>query len=543
MIGYKVYRKDGEYGMEVYTPKRVSGAALEMVRGSGRQAAKAQYILTVWLDKTKAPERKLVIATTVEPHKIGEMEGLTTSTIVSHPILPKELEYKLEFHVGKRGRDLFHIKLDADVMDAKQQRWTFETRVKNMLAETNGRNITVDMELRSKGADVAALLSLYGGSNAEHLYTAGANLKLKEKERIEKELFIHVEVSPQKASMTFGSPAKQTVLKGRWNVDKIVSYNRLQLSASTRIFGLAPTIYVVDMNTSPHIDIRVFSKGTSENYHQVVGGLLDDKRFEIALIRQLNVQRKELAAVYVSLNSSELLTTRLTWKIEDLRALLTTVRARSQAIAGELQSIRSSLATDLSPVVLKWRSFGNLKSTYEKLAADYVKQLKQMKSEVEQDESMKEAVELMENIAWGVEYVGELIQNVIGTWEGKGNMADRIEEFFEMISDRVTTFMRAASKATTQMLEDIIRYLEQWKLQYGQRDGVLSAIWSTFRLNTKFRNRFLKMYFPLQISTKPNATNLRTALTSSPPTSTNVSTNSSLGSNPSRSEIAMSSLA
>lgn len=71
LIGYKVYRKDGEYGMEVYSPKRVSGIALDIVKGSaGRQATKAQYVLTVWLDKTKAPERKLVIITAVETHRV-----------------------------------------------------------------------------------------------------------------------------------------------------------------------------------------------------------------------------------------------------------------------------------------------------------------------------------------------------------------------------------------------------------------------------------------------------------------------------------------
>ena len=66
-------------------------------------------------------------------------------------------------------------------------------------------------------------------------------------------------------------------------------------------------------------------------------------------------------------------------------------------------------------------------------------------------------------------------------------MADRIEEFFEMISDRVTTSVRAASKAATQMLEYIIPYLEQWK-----HISLRPEIWRLIRhleyILIKFRN-------------------------------------------------------
>lgn len=475
VVGYKAYKKDNEYGLEVFTPKRTGAATFEIARGS-RLSSKTQFILTVWLDKTKAPERKLVIVTSVDPHKMGDMEGLTTSTLIKHPMLPKDLEYKLDFHTGKNGRDIFHFKLDADVMDPKHQRWSLETNVKNLLTENNGRNITIDMELRSKGADVAALLSLYGGSSASHLYTVGANLKLKEKERIQKELFARVDAAPQKASLSFGSPAKQMTLEGRWSVDEIVNYKRLQLSASTRLFGLSPTVYVLDMNTSPHIDIRVFSKGASENYHQLVGGLVDETHFELALIRQLNVQKKELAAVYVALNSTDRLSTRLTWKLDDLRGLLAAVRSRSQAIAKEMQTVRSSLATELGAIAPKWRSFANLRSSYEKLAADYSNQLEQMRKEIKEDESLMEFFELMEHVAQGIKYLGEAVEGAFDQFDNQGSIFDIIENIVDKISERLTKLVSSVGEMTSKVLEDIVRIFEQWKFQYGQKDGLIAAI-------------------------------------------------------------------
>ncbi len=482
LVGYKVYKKDSELGLEIYTPKRITGAALEIVRGSGRQV-KSQFILTVWLDKTKAPERKLVITTTAESNKMGDMEGYSTSTTIKHPMLSRELEYKIEFHKlpsVKRGHDLVHFKLDADVMDPKHQRWVFETYVKNTLADKNGRNITVEMELRSVGADLSALLTVFGGRTAENVMLAGANLKLKEKERIEKELFVRVDASPRSAFLTLGSPAKQMTLEARMNIDDIVSYKRLQLSASTRIFGLSPTVYVLDMNTSPHVDIRVFSKGSPENYHQVAGGLLDDNRFELALIRQLNVQKKELAAVYVTLNSSNLLTERMTWKLDDLRALLTTVRTRSQAIVNEVRNVRTSLTPELNTFMLKWRSFGNFKNIYEKMSADYSKQLNQLKSEVEEDESMKSVVDLWEKINSFVQKISERIEAVLEQWGDKSEMVEAaqkaIENVIEMVAEHLAENIKTARKTASQWLEDLLRYFEQWKIQYGQEKGILSAM-------------------------------------------------------------------
>jgi ElaB/YqjD/DUF883 family membrane-anchored ribosome-binding protein len=234
------------------------------------------------------------------------------------------------------------------------------------------------------------------------------------------------------------------------------------------------------MNTSPHVDIRVFSKGSPENYHQLAGGLMDDRRFELALIRQLNVQRKELAAVYVTLNTSNLLTERITWKIEDLRALLTTVRARSEAIVSEVRSIRTSLTPELNTFMLKWRSFGNFKNIYEKMSVDYSKQWNQLKGEVESDESLKSVVDLMVMINSFVQKISERLEAVLEQWGDKSEMVEAaqkaIENVIETIGERLAEHIKTARKNASQLLEDLIRYIEQWKIQYGQEKGILSAM-------------------------------------------------------------------
>lgn len=468
LIGYKAYKNDKEIAVELYTPKRMSRAVLEISRpAAGRQAGKAQYILTVWLDKTKAPERKLVVATTVEPHSLGDLQGHSVSILVKHPILPRELDYKMELHAGK---DALHVKLDIDSLDTKHKRWTLESRMENSLGKGRVGNLNFDAEVRSKGAEVAAQLVI-NLSATDKSRALGAVLQLKDKERVVKDFLLRVDATRQSASLAIGSSAKQLNLEGRWNVDHIVGYSRFQLSGSSRIFGLSPTVVVLDMNTSPHIDIRIFNKDTPENFHQITGGLLDAKRFEVAVVRQLNVQRKELAALHLHLNSSTILSTRLNWKLEDLRGLLTIVRSRSQSIRTELRDITSSLTTDLSPTLAKWRASESMQSGYSKLVAEFRKQLKEMKVEAEQDESLKEVAVLMQKVARVAETITGAIQEVLDIFDSH-DMIDNIVDAISVAKERLEAVLENA----VEIIVDLLRSLNPWKESSGQQSRLLRDI-------------------------------------------------------------------
>ena len=473
LVGYKAYKKDNELGLELYSPKMKSAVALEIVRGSGRQV-KSQYIVSVWMDKMKNPERKLVIAVTAEPHKMADMEGYLANILVKHPLLPRELEYKIEFHAGSmRSQNLLQVKLDADVMDATHKRWTLETRVKNLLADSNGRNYTIEAELRSQGADVSALLALHGGVSAKNVYTYGASLKLKEKERIEKMLFVRVNATSSSASIILGSPVKQMMIEGRWMLDQIVSHSRLHLSGSSRIFGLSPTVVVVDMNTSPHIDMRVFSKSSPENYHQITGGLVDDKRFELALVRQLNIEKKDLAAVYVHLNSSKMLSTRMTWSESDLKQMVTIVRSRSQAIADELDAVSESLSNDLEVILNKWEAFRNVESGVNKLADSIEKQIDEMIATARDDESVKVAVRIVKQLEDHVEKMIDALEKV--------DIISDIVEMLQAAKERLSRYVIKMRSATERLVDNITDCIEQWIEELSHPDRLVNnAIASNF---------------------------------------------------------------
>ena len=453
MVGYKVYATGNGFGVELYTPKRLSRAVLEVTRPTGRQSGKAQFILTVWLDHTSAPDRKLVVATTVEPHRLDDLQGFIVSTVVKHPVLPRDLDYQMEVHYGQRAA---HLKLDIDSLDTKHQRWILEGRVENSLGEGRVGNFNLDAEVRSKGAEVAAQLSV-SLSATEKSRALGASLKLKEKERVVKDLLLRVDGSRHSATLAVGSSAKQLSLEGRWSVDHVVGYPRLQLSGSSRIFGLSPTVVVLDMNTSPHADIRVFLKDTPENYYQVTGGLIDAQRFELAMVHQLNAQRKELAAVHLHLNSSSILSTRLSWKLDDLRTVLSVVRSRSQSIKTELREITSTLTTDLKPTIAKWRASESLQSGYSKLAVEFGKQLKQMKIEAEQDESLKEVAVVMQKIARAAQQVADIIEEIHDSLHSH-DLIETIVDSLSVAKERIESVLENA----VDVVVDLARYLNPW---------------------------------------------------------------------------------
>ena len=49
--------------------------------------------------------------------------------------------------------------------------------------------------------------------------------------------------------------------------------------------------YEIDVNGSPHIDVRALSTASPEKYYQILGGLLDENRFEVSLTHHTNVTR------------------------------------------------------------------------------------------------------------------------------------------------------------------------------------------------------------------------------------------------------------
>jgi hypothetical protein len=51
-----------------------------------------------------------------------------------------------------------------------------------------------------------------------------------------------------------------------------------------------------------------------------------------------------------------------------------------------------------------------------------------------------------------------------------------IENVIETIGERLAEHIKTARKNASQLLEDLIRYIEQWKIQYGQEKGILSAM-------------------------------------------------------------------
>jgi ElaB/YqjD/DUF883 family membrane-anchored ribosome-binding protein len=130
--------------------------------------------------------------------------------------------------------------------------------------------------------------------------------------------------------------------------------------------------------------------------------------------------------------------------------------------------------------MLKWRSFGNFKNIYEKMSVDYSKQWNQLKGEVETDESLKSVVDLMVMINSFVQKISERLEAVLEQWGDKSEMVEAaqkaIENVIETIGERLAEHIKTARKNASQLLEDLIRYIEQWKIQYGQEKGILSAM-------------------------------------------------------------------
>jgi ElaB/YqjD/DUF883 family membrane-anchored ribosome-binding protein len=114
------------------------------------------------------------------------------------------------------------------------------------------------------------------------------------------------------------------------------------------------------------------------------------------------------------------------------------------------------------------------------MSVDYSKQWNQLKGEVETDESLKSVVDLMVMINSFVQKISERLEAVLEQWGDKSEMIEAaqkaIENVIETIGERLAEHIKTARKNASQLLEDLIRYIEQWKIQYGQEKGILSAM-------------------------------------------------------------------
>lgn len=466
LIGYKIYKEANEYGVELYTPKRKAAVAYEMVRGAKQQL---KNIITVWLDKIAASDNKLVITNIVEPHKLGDMEGYATTTVVRHPALSRPLEYKLDLHAGKKY-NLYHVKLDVDVADSKHQRWILESTVRGKLvAGQSVKNMTIETELRSKGTGIAAVL-LVNGAVGEQYVSLSGNLKLQDNGRVEKELLASLNATQESATLTVGSPAKHVSLEGRWNLEDVVGHSRVQLSVVSHIFNLQPMVYMMDVSAAPSVDIRAFNKATPENNHHVRAGLVDDSRFELALVKQTAAQKKDLAAVYVTLNTSELLHTRVAWKVEDIRALINMARSRAQALRTEVRTALEPLSGEMKPLLAKWKTGDLARDDLAKIAADYAKQVQRIKESVASDDSLKELADLVRDVRdffaslegilreMGVRVpdLPALLEKIIeSVKESSEKMADLKDEIVEKLAGRFEELRRAVKQWLAKTVETV----------------------------------------------------------------------------------------
>jgi len=468
LIGCKVYKEAGEYGIEVYTPKRKAAAAYEMVRGAKQQV---KNVITVWLDKTSAADNKLVITNVVEAHRLADMDGYATTTWIKHPSLSRPLEYKLDFHTGKKY-NLAHVRLDVDVSDSKHQRWILESTVRGQSV----KNVTIETELRSKGAGVAAVL-LVNGAVSEQYVSLSGNVKLHDKEgRVEKELLASLNATRQSAALTVGSPAKHVSLEGRWNLDDVVGHQRVQLSAVSHVFNLPPVVYMMDVSAAPSVDVRAFSKATPENNHHLSAGLVDDSHFQLALVKQSGAHKKDLAAVYVTLNTSELLHTRVAWKVEDIGALISLARSRAQALRTEVRAALEPLAGELKPLLAKWKTGDLARDDLAKIAADYAQQVQRVKESVSSDESLMELADLVRDVRDFLQSVEGILQEMGIRMPDLEALLDKIIESVKQSNEKVADWRDAAVEKLARRFEEMRRALKQWLADSVDADETLIKI-------------------------------------------------------------------
>lgn len=471
LIGYKANRDGNQFSLELYTPIRKIGVSAEQVKGPKNSL---RSTIAVWMDKVCDSESRLVIVNTMEPHKLGDMEGMTTVTTIKHPMLTRDLEYKIDYHMAKNERayNRFHVKVDADVMDSKHQRIVMETYVRGKINDKTARNITIETEVRSKGTDVSAL-TIFSGAVSEQSISLSGNLKFSDKGRVEKELIASVDATANSASVTVGSPAKQMSFEGRWNMGHVVGHRHLQFSGYSQVFNMEPLAYVVDLSSAPHVDIRVFRKATPEKHYNIRANFVDDSRFEMALGHQTGAQKKDLAAVYLTLNRTDLLHSRITWNTPELRALVEAARSRSIEVAREIRTTLEPLSSELTPIVAKWAIEGD---KAKDLASGIKQRAQCIREGIAADESVKAAAEVVVAFKSLIDDMEVIFDGLDIKLPSFDNVFAKMTESLREVSEKFAEYRHQMADTLSNPVEDFLRIFEEMKAFIMRPDGLLNKV-------------------------------------------------------------------
>ena len=466
IIGCKVYRKDGGHGIEISTPQRVVALTLEKIKGPKHLY---KYILSTWLDKSNVAEKRLIVTVSFENHKFNDMDGFITSVQMHHPSLPRDLEYRLEWHMGSR-QDLLHVKLDMDVFDETHRRWTLESNVKSKLIDKVNRNVTIETEIHSTGTNQSATLVLYG-SVKESDASFGANLRFFEPETDDKEMFFYLDANEELSMLRLGTTTKSIVYEARYNLEDVNGQSRVQVTVASRLLTLPVLSLVVDIDSRPRIDIRLFKKSTSRNFYHISGGFSEDNKFMISMARQIGGNRRALFRGYTILNTTNaVLYTGLSWDVEVIQELIQVAHTRFGRVRSELQSNYDMLFKELANVTSKWQVFQSFESDMTAFVDGYSQQWMQMIGDVQHHESFRYADEL---VAWYVQEIGDKVVHSLNVLTPKVEWNINVQQIF----DELTTFWNKFFDRIYDSIEHVMYQAEAYlQKQWSQSGGLYTFI-------------------------------------------------------------------
>jgi len=376
-IGYKATRKENNYSVELFTPKRTSAVSYDIVPGANKEK---QHTVTVWADKTNSPDRKLEVVYTGRQSQKNDMSGIKASLTVKHPLLPRDIKMDMEHHCTSSGNYHSETILDLDVFDPVHQRWVVKSEIKAWTDE----KVKIVTELRSQGTQDSIILDYHRDTSTD--LDIGANLKFKSKNTVQKELFISLDTSSDSGNpaLTFrlGSPVKQFSVESRLDYDQ----SGLHFKTVTQLFGLSPSVLLVDAEQS-QFHVKVFNEATPEivNHFTVVV----DKALRLGFVQHIGAEKKEIAFFSSEFKTEDVLTTRLVWKLQDLAAVRSALQSRSQAVIKEASFTFRELSKDLKAITSKWAAFKNLRPGMKTLAAEAGKEVEKFAKDSDRDESLQ----------------------------------------------------------------------------------------------------------------------------------------------------------